>query len=91
MTQLTFNINASVKVMLTGFGEQVWRKNFEENSYPDQKYTFEEHLKAHTKEDGMVEMQMHVLMNIFGEETFMGNQNCFFGNNIFFDDDQFKK
>lgn len=88
--EMIFNINEAVKVKLTEYGKSVWEKYFNDNRYPKQNYTFEEHYNQYTKE-GYTEMQLHQLFLIFGEQTYMGNQNCFDKNEIIFNKQDFKK
>lgn len=72
-----FNVNESVRVRLTPFGERAFYKYWQ-RIFPG------EERKPNVDADGYARFQLWDLMQIFGPHHQMTNPPCFEGNNILF-------
>lgn len=58
--EVRINLNENVKFKLSEYGKEIYRHRFEYNREPE------------LDDDGYMEMQLWVFMNIFGEHMIMG-------------------
>lgn len=58
--EVRINLNESVKFKLSEYGKEIYRCRFEYNREPE------------LDDDGYMEMQLWVFMNIFGEHMILG-------------------
>lgn len=77
MTNMKYNINDNVRVILTDRGIEVMKK--------ENPIMFEFHFNPVTKE---VDEQLWVIMNTFGKDMMMGVDNVFEKNIMIFEDNE---
>lgn len=78
MADIAFNINQHVKVKINERGFEYWKQQ-DDAILPVQHQKAIEHYRNKADRDGYVKMQMHHLMNIFGDICSISQ----FDNNIF--------
>lgn len=80
------SLNDFVKVKLTKFGYEIHKRDYEKLQGMSPYFANRPYKRPKLDSDGYFKMQLHTLMNTFGQYTILGNETPFVDNYIEFED-----